>query len=481
MYEDNDVDDSHHLYEVGEQDDDDDDEVYEDEAELNDYDAQSSAATNGLPTGGAIIDHTDRTARRTTGPRRRRKVAQVDGAQRSIGVRGANAQEKRFPSLVCPQISSENCKPEDRFKLTNDCCTYCRGHNFCDSAYTFRATKGRCHPDANCLNRPFDLMADGTIVLLAATGGHLNSTSASAPSTSVGSSTSNELPDGSFNELADPITQTAEQANRGLSLDQMFECKCRDGFQGDGKRVCDDIDECKSHILNDCDRRTTKCTNTIGSYECKCKKGFKPAVDEVISHETSDNIVASGRNNRAKKCVDINECADGKLNRCHTHARCINTIGSYRCKCKRGFLGNGFECHKWFTAEPNVAAYLHRHKGGGAAKAADENRTSLSPEVQPSDSPHHTDRTLVTKPLSSVLNEYDDDDVVDDLEDEDEDDDDDALGDDNDVDEDESSYMFNSIVAPVDEGQLRARGDAGKGTSSNEIGPIAWKEASTMS
>lgn len=30
--------------------------------------------------------------------------------------------------------------------------------------------------------------------------------------------------------------------------------------------------------------------------------------------------------------------------KCSLHADCLNTKGSYKCRCKSGFRGNGFEC-----------------------------------------------------------------------------------------------------------------------------------------
>ena len=40
---------------------------------------------------------------------------------------------------------------------------------------------------------------------------------------------------------------------------------------------------------------------------------------------------------------DINECARS-TNNCHPQARCENTIGSFKCKCRDGFAGNGVRC-----------------------------------------------------------------------------------------------------------------------------------------
>ena len=41
-------------------------------------------------------------------------------------------------------------------------------------------------------------------------------------------------------------------------------------------------------------------------------------------------------------CADIDECL--KEDACHTMATCTNTEGSYECKCLSGYSGDGHEC-----------------------------------------------------------------------------------------------------------------------------------------
>lgn len=42
--------------------------------------------------------------------------------------------------------------------------------------------------------------------------------------------------------------------------------------------------------------------------------------------------------------IDINECLNSTLNGCHVEATCDNTIGSFVCTCKTGYLGDGKDC-----------------------------------------------------------------------------------------------------------------------------------------
>ncbi|XP_047392686.1 epidermal growth factor-like protein 6 [Sciurus carolinensis] len=69
-----------------------------------------------------------------------------------------------------------------------------------------------------------------------------------------------------------------------------------------------------------------RCVNTFGSYYCKCHVGFELKY-------------ISGRYD----CIDVNECAMN-TRMCSLHANCLNTQGSFRCKCKQGYKGNGFQC-----------------------------------------------------------------------------------------------------------------------------------------
>ncbi|XP_034069271.1 epidermal growth factor-like protein 6 isoform X1 [Gymnodraco acuticeps] len=69
-----------------------------------------------------------------------------------------------------------------------------------------------------------------------------------------------------------------------------------------------------------------QCVNTFGSYLCKCQDGYDlKYVDAKYD------------------CVDIDECAAG-THKCSQHAFCVNSQGSFKCRCQPGYRGNGFEC-----------------------------------------------------------------------------------------------------------------------------------------
>ncbi|GAB1288132.1 Nephronectin [Apodemus speciosus] len=72
--------------------------------------------------------------------------------------------------------------------------------------------------------------------------------------------------------------------------------------------------------------RFRQCVNTFGSYICKCHTGF-------------DLMYIGGK----YQCHDIDECALGQ-HQCSTYARCYNIHGSYKCQCRDGYEGDGLNC-----------------------------------------------------------------------------------------------------------------------------------------
>ena len=52
--------------------------------------------------------------------------------------------------------------------------------------------------------------------------------------------------------------------------------------------------------------------------------------------------------------LDVNECLTDKANECDSNAVCTNTEGSYVCRCKRGFSGDGDNCSGMFPSLHNM-------------------------------------------------------------------------------------------------------------------------------
>ena len=62
------------------------------------------------------------------------------------------------------------------------------------------------------------------------------------------------------------------------------------------------------------------CMNTVGSYECRCKDGYDV---KIVGNDQG--------------CHDIDECS--RRNSCPLNSICENTIGSFKCLCKTGYEG----------------------------------------------------------------------------------------------------------------------------------------------
>lgn len=143
--------------------------------------------------------------------------------------------------------------------------------------------------------------------------------------------------------------------------------KCLPGYTMNQRGECEDIDECKS---NPC-KRGEKCLNLNGRYQCipfiHCKSGYElneagtgcEDVNECTrgTHKCkSSQICKNGpgyyicqcppghKLNPDNECEDINECEFYRERICSHNAECVNTVGSYECKCKEGFRSNQHAC-----------------------------------------------------------------------------------------------------------------------------------------
>ncbi|KAL4612783.1 fibulin-1-like isoform X1 [Arapaima gigas] len=97
--------------------------------------------------------------------------------------------------------------------------------------------------------------------------------------------------------------------------------RCDTGFIQDALGSCIDINECLTHT-EPCPPGQL-CVNTVGSYICQrnspsCGRGYH-------------------LNEEGTRCVDVDECLGTDV--CAGHG-CVNTIGSFRCECRAGYIFN---------------------------------------------------------------------------------------------------------------------------------------------
>ncbi|XP_012584391.1 PREDICTED: EGF-like module-containing mucin-like hormone receptor-like 2 [Condylura cristata] len=108
-------------------------------------------------------------------------------------------------------------------------------------------------------------------------------------------------------------------------------CRCLPGFSSlsgelitNPLEICDDINECGPPATVSCGK-FADCQNTYGSYYCTCFPGY-----ELVSGGSTF------RNESENTCQDVEECQQYSQI-CKSHSICINTQGSYTCKCLPGF------------------------------------------------------------------------------------------------------------------------------------------------
>ncbi|XP_063116667.1 nephronectin isoform X3 [Cavia porcellus] len=139
-------------------------------------------------------------------------------------------------------------------------------------------------------------------------------------------------------------------------------CKCHPGYAG--KTCNQDLNECGLKP-RPCKHR---CMNTFGSYKCFCLNGHMLMPDgscastltcsmancqygcDVIKGQVRCQCPSPGLRLApdGRTCVDVDECATGRVS-CPRFRQCVNTFGSYICKCHKGFdlmyIGGKYQCH----------------------------------------------------------------------------------------------------------------------------------------
>uniref|UniRef100_A0A8C9DIJ1 Nephronectin n=1 Tax=Prolemur simus TaxID=1328070 RepID=A0A8C9DIJ1_PROSS len=110
--------------------------------------------------------------------------------------------------------------------------------------------------------------------------------------------------------------------------------------------------------------RSRQCVNTFGSYICKCQTGF-------------DLVYIGGK----YQCHDVDECSLGQ-HQCSGFARCHNVLGSYKCRCKDGYHGDGQRCLYIPKVMVEPSGPVHVPKGNGTILKGDGGHDNWIPDAR---------------------------------------------------------------------------------------------------
>ncbi|XP_005042987.2 PREDICTED: uncharacterized protein LOC101806672 [Ficedula albicollis] len=122
----------------------------------------------------------------------------------------------------------------------------------------------------------------------------------------------------------------------------------------------EDVNECQAGL--DLCGEEAECFNGVGTYLCRCRKGYE-------DHSPSKSGTLCIRAPRP----DVNECQAG-LDLCGEEAECFNGVGTYLCRCKKGYedhspTKSGTLCIR--APRPGISAFLRQADTlAGAALAA---------------------------------------------------------------------------------------------------------------
>nr|XP_036876048.1 nephronectin isoform X4 [Manis javanica] len=163
-----------------------------------------------------------------------------------------------------------------------------------------------------------------------------------------------------------------------------------------------------SRDLNECGLKPRpckhRCMNTYGSYKCFCLSGYMLMLDGSCSSALTCSMancqygcdVVKGQIRcqcpspglqlapDGRTCVDVDECATGRAS-CPRFRQCVNTFGSYICKCHKGFelvyIGGKYQCHDIPKVMIEPSGPIHVPKGNGTISKGDGRHNNWIPDV----------------------------------------------------------------------------------------------------
>ncbi|XP_018115807.1 neural EGFL like 1 S homeolog isoform X3 [Xenopus laevis] len=219
----------------------------------------------------------------------------------------------------CPPL---NCSEADQVLPENQCCSVCRGHNFCADGH-------RCGENSECRNRNTKATCECLSGFQPIQGDpaycedidecaakmhycHANTFCVNLPGSYRCDCVSGYIRVDDFSCTA----FCAEGCRYGGTCVAPNKCLCPSGFTGS---LCEkDIDECAEGII-ECHNHS-RCVNLPGWFHCECRSGFHDNGTYSISGES---------------CIDIDECAL-RTHTCWNDSACVNLEGGFDCLCPSG-------------------------------------------------------------------------------------------------------------------------------------------------